>query len=63
MTTTTSHFTTNDGVRLLYEFSEGGSASSGNSQSDSPVVLVHGRARTFWGTPETGRQYGPCKPI
>jgi len=38
MTTTVSDFTTNDGVKLVYEVGEGGSESSTNS----PVVLVHG---------------------
>ena len=38
MTTSVSEFTTNDGVKLVYEVGEGASVSSTNS----PVVLVHG---------------------
>ena len=38
MTTTADYFTTNDGVKLVYEVGEGGSSSS----TASPVVLVHG---------------------
>jgi pimeloyl-ACP methyl ester carboxylesterase len=38
MSTRRGEFTTNDGVRLVYELGKGNRASS----SDSPVVLVHG---------------------
>jgi|AntAceMinimDraft_5_1070358.scaffolds.fasta_scaffold58188_2 hypothetical protein len=37
MTRTSSHFVTNDGVRLVYEVADVASASA-----SSPIVFVHG---------------------